>query len=173
MQPGFFLCLFHFPFYYYHLLFLTMPSHNFPLPVPQPPTPPARRGCWDVSRLASSFTPHFPLSCLCPPLNNTVSGKFPFPHPFRKRYQHPRVGSRSRKLLSPPVGLVGVETELCPPGRDLPAGASRPLGTTRRHHMGCSFRERLPAAPEASNSCQAALRCCSNIRQKTHPAIKS
>lgn len=141
MQLGFFLCLFHFPFYYYYLLFLAMPSHHFLLPVPQPPTRPTchGQGCWDVSRLASSST--FSLPCISPSLNNTVSGKFPLPYSFRKSCQHPCVSSRSQKLLSSPLSLLGVKTQLCSPGRDLPSGASRPSGNTRRRHQDADFRK--------------------------------
>ena len=93
MQLGFSSCLFHFPFYYYYLLFLTVPSRNF-FP-PRPSSPACRsRGGLEAGILAhSAFSP----SCVCP-LKSTVSGKLPFS--FRKRYWHSCGSSRSQKLHS-------------------------------------------------------------------------
>lgn len=106
------MCLFHFPFYYYHLPFLTLPSHIVLLPVPWFP---AYQGCWDVSRLPSSFPWHFP-SCIYPSKkkNLSVSGKFPPPYSLRAQSCHPR------------QCLFGVWSKSCSPGRELPSTASHP-----------------------------------------------
>lgn len=143
MQLGFFfLCLFHFSFYYYyyHMLFLTKPSQNVFLPWPPASPVCCGWGCWDTLRLASLLT-LFSTSHLSFKKNQqpTVSGKFPLPFSFRKRYWHSCVSSQSQKLLSSLACLAGVETELCPPGKDLLLGTSHPPGNTRRYQGATAF----------------------------------
>lgn len=172
MQPGFFLCLFHFPFYYYYLLFLTMPSHNFPLPVAQPPTRPARRGCWDVSRWHPRSRRVFSVL----PLSSFKQHSFweiPISTFLQKKISAPPCRVPEPKAAVPTSGSGWGRDRALPSWKGPASGSIPPIGDHQKTPPGCSFRERLPAAPEASNSCQAALRCCSNKTKKPTPQLKA
>ena len=80
--------------------------------------------------------------------------KIPTSYSFRKRCQHPCVRSLSQKWLS---------SACC---REHP-----PVGESQEAPRGCSFLERLRAAPEASDRCQTAPQHHSNVRQP--PPIKA
>lgn len=134
-----------FPFYYYYLLFLTLPSHIALLPVPQFPARDAgmSQGC-HPSSLGIFYLAFIPLSKTL-----SVSGKFPLPYSLRAQ------------ICCPHQCLTGVWTKSCSPGRELPSTASHP-----------SFWEdfELPQKPQ-----RAGRQLCDDavMKQKNLPAIKS